>query len=70
MKSELEHEKNQIPLYNSGVALKDEQVAKYEEHILFLNSRVATLTEINDDLKRDLELMKKDQDENYYWVDN
>jgi len=43
---------------------------QYDKHIELLQARIMQLTETNDEIRRDNELLKRDNHENGYWVDN
>ena len=43
---------------------------KDEDKLRWLEARVQQLTEDNDDLRKDTALLRRDNEENSYWVDN
>ena len=45
-------------------------MAEHEERVRLLEARIQTLTEDNDDLRRDNELIERHNRENDYWKDN
>ena len=45
-------------------------MAEHEERVRLLEARIQTLTEDNDDLRRDNELAERHNRENDYWQDN
>ena len=56
--------------YSQNISVSEPRIDELEDKIRLLQARNQTLTEDNDDLRRDNELAARHNRENDYWQDN
>ena len=56
--------------YNQTIEATESRMAEHEDKVRLLEARVMTLTEDNDELRRNNELAERHNRENDYWQDN